>query len=288
MVEVLNLLIGGGDLLELRLGGESPTRLLYLGPPSFIERAPGTYLLVGVRPYGVPLLDAELAHQIELEGHTQTLHLEREDAIEQLTHSGLQQINPERWVASPRKESAAALLQRVGARLDAAGPSGDIKDLAVLDPTTPVRYYKGRWRGPTLGDSGDFVARRPQTYGADLWCAVRMNDGSPQKLVEFPVNDPLVPGRDEAWRMEMAIDAERRIPQIFRWTPAQGGASSIVSFFSPLPGFAERYLQLVGLALPDAPKALFAFRVTNGAVPALSAYLADMLWMKPAAEETGL
>ena len=86
----------------------------------------------------------------------------------------------------------------------------------------------------------------------------------------------------------MAIDAERRTPQIFRWTQAQGGASSIVSFFSPLPGFAERYLQLVGLALPGVPKALFAFRVTNGAMPALSAYLADMLWMKSVAEETGL
>jgi hypothetical protein len=61
-----------------------------------------------------------------------------------------------------------------------------------------------------------------------------------------------------------------------------------VSFFSPLPGFAERYLQLVGQALPDAPRALFAFRVANGAMPGLSAYLAGMLWMKPVAEEGGL
>ena len=288
LVEILDLLIGGGDLLELRHEAEHQTRLLYLGPPSFIERDPGTYLLVGVRPYGVPLVDAELADQIEREGHTRTLHPEGEDVVEQLARSGLQQINPERWVASPRKESAAELLQRVGARLNAAGPSGDIEDLVVLDPATPTRYYKGRWREPMLGDSGDFVARRPQAYGADLWCAVRLDDGSPQKLIEFPIDDPLVPGRDEAWRMEMAIDAERRIPQIFRWTPAQGGRCSIVSFFSPLPGFAERYLQLVGLALPDAPKALFAFRVTNGAVSALSAYLADMLWMKSVAEETGL
>jgi hypothetical protein len=288
LVEILDLLIGGGDLLELRHEAEHQTRLLYLGPPSFIERDPGTYLLVGVRPYGVPLVDAELADQIEREGHTRTLHPEGEDVVQQLARSGLQQINPERWVASPRKESPAELLQRVGARLNAAGPSGDIEDLVVLDPATPARYYKGRWRGPMPGDTGDFVARRPQAYGADLWCAVRLDDGLPQKLIEFPIDDPLVPGRDEAWRMEMAIDAERRIPQIFRWTPAQGGKCSIVSFFSPLPGFAERYLQLVGLALPDAPKALFAFRVTNGAVSTLSAYLADMLWMKSVAEETEL
>jgi hypothetical protein len=288
LIEILDLLIGEGDLLELRHEAERQTRLLYLGPPSFIKRDQGTYLLVGVRPYGVPLVDAELAGPITRDGHTRTLHLD-DNAVEQLARSGLRQINPERWVASPRKESAVELLQRIGTRLDAAGPSGDIEDLVVLDPATPARYYKGRWRGPVPGDSGDFVARRPQAYGADLWCTVRLADGSPQKLVEFPIDDPLVPGRDEAWRMEMAIDAERRVPQVFRWDPARGSvSSSIVSFFSPLPGFAERYLQLVGQALPDAPRALFAFRVANGAMPGLSAYLAGMLWMKPVAEEGGL
>src|SRR5689334_5218544 len=47
---LLDLLIASGDLLELRheIDGRS-VRLLYLGPPSFIERAPGAYLLLGVR-----------------------------------------------------------------------------------------------------------------------------------------------------------------------------------------------------------------------------------------------
>ena len=40
---LLDLLVASGDLLELRheIDGRS-VRLLYLGPPSFIERAPGT------------------------------------------------------------------------------------------------------------------------------------------------------------------------------------------------------------------------------------------------------
>jgi hypothetical protein len=288
LVEILDLLIGGGDLLELRHEAERSTRLLYLGPPSFIERSPGTYLLAGVRPYGVPIVGQELAGSIELEGHTRTLHIEGEDAVEQFAGSGLHEVSPERWVASPREESAAEFLQRIGAKLSAAGSSGDVGDLVVLDPAMSVRYYKGRWRGPKPGDSGDFVARRPQAYGADLWCAVRLDDGSPKKLIEFPCDDPLVPGRDEAWRMQLAIDAKRGRPQVFRVTPAQGGASSIISFFSPLPGFAERYLQLIGLALPDAPKALVAFRVPNGAMTASSIYLTGMLWMEPTAEEGGL
>jgi hypothetical protein len=288
LVEILDLLIGEGDLLELRHEAERSTRLLYLGPPSFIEREPGVFSLVGVRPYGMPLLDADLADSIEREGHTRTLRFASVDATEQLARRGLQQMSARRWVASPRQESAAQLLQRIGAKLDAAGPSGDIEDLLVLDPATPARYYKGRWRVPKLGDSGAFVARRPQAYGADLWSAVRLDDGSPKKLVEFPTDDPLVSGRDEAWRMQMAIDNERGIPQVFRVTPTPDGVSSTVAFFSPLPGFAERYLQLIGLALPEAPKALFAFRVPNGAMITLSTYMAGMLWMKPLAEETGL
>lgn len=288
LVEILDLLIGAGDLLELRHEAERSTRLLYLGPPSFVERGPASYLLIGVRPYGAPLVDSGLAGSIELEGHTRALHIGGDDAVGQLAHNGLQQVSPERWVASPRKESVAELLQRIDVKLNAAGSSGDIEDLVVLDPASPVRYYRGRWREPKRGDSGDFVARRPQAYGADLWYAVRLDDGSPRKLVEFSVDDPLVPGRDEAWRMQMAIDAARGIPQVFRVTPAQGGGSLIVSFFSPLPGFAERYLQLVGLALPDVPKALIAFRVPSGVMPALSIYLTDMLWMKPMVEESVL
>lgn len=276
--ELLDLMVAGGDFLELRLGDERSGGLLYLGPPSYIEREPGTYLIAGVRPYGVSLVDFDLAPLVEREGHTRTLHLDVASAIERLTHAGLRPIERERWVGSPVPEQSEALLQRIRGRLDAGSSSGGIKGLQIIDPGSKVRYYRGRWRAPLDEDTGDFVARRPQAYGADLWCAVRLVSGTATKLAEFPIDNPVVPARDEAWRLQMAIDAAGGAPQQFTLEPSASGDAAIVKFFSPIPGFAERYLQLIGLSL-ETPGALFAYRVPLGAMPSLTQLLHDMLWM---------
>ncbi|WP_431971323.1 hypothetical protein [Nocardia sp. bgisy134] len=275
---LVDLLVAGGDLLELRHNVDSSVRLLYLGPPSYIEREPGTYLLLGIRPFGAPLVDKELGDAIEQDAHLRSIRLDPETAAERMSAAGLQLIDREQWVASPRREDAQALLHRLRKHLDAARPSGEISELRVLDPRTPVRYYRGRWRPPKPGDTGDFVARRPQAYGADLWCLVRLEAGSLQKLVEFPIDNPTTPGRDEAWRTQMAMDAVRGVPQFYRKAPAVGSATA-VEFFSPIPGFTERYLQLVSLPLVEPSGALFSFRIPSGAMPALERLLSDMLWM---------
>ena len=60
VADMLDQLIGAGDLLELRHDEGRSTRLLYLAPPSFIERSPGTYLLTGIRPFSSPIVEGEL------------------------------------------------------------------------------------------------------------------------------------------------------------------------------------------------------------------------------------
>lgn len=279
LTDLLDLMVAAGDLLELRREEDLSVRLLYLGPPSYIERESGTYLISGVRPFGASLVDFELAPLVEREGHTRTIHIDSANAAERLAEAGLRPIERERWVGAPAAEQADSLLARIKDRLDAASSSGDIEGLQVVDPNTKVRYYRGRWRAPKAGDTGDFVARRPQAYGADLWCAVRLTDGVPTKLIEFPIDNPVVPGRDEAWRFQMAIDATRDDPQRFAPEPSGSGTAVVVKFFSPIPGFAERYLQLVGLAL-ESSGSLFAYRVPIGAMPSLTELLTSMLWMK--------
>ena len=59
----------------------------------------------------------------------------------------------------------------------------------------------------------------------------------------------------------------------------------VVRFYSPIPGFAEKYLQLVGLPLAETPNALFAFRMPLGAMRDLTQLLTDLLWMEPAPKE---
>jgi hypothetical protein len=287
VADLLDLLIASGDLLELRqeLQGRM-VRLVYLGPPSYIERAPGTYMLLGVRPFGGWLVTSELAASVTREGHTRVLELDPANASETLRSAGLQRLDRQRWVASPSVEPAASLVHRTSERLDVAGGGGDIEGLQILDPTTPVRYYRGRWREPVSADSGDFVARRPQAYGADLWSAVRLRDGLATKIFQFPVDDPVVPARDEAWRLQFAIDAERGRPQRYAVEPAAVRGSNVIKFFSPVPGFAERYLQLVGMPLAVTSGALFAFRTPEAAMPDLIQLLSELLWMEPVPKET--
>jgi hypothetical protein len=284
--ELLDSILATGDLLELReeVDGRS-IRLLYLGPPSYVEREPGVYLLSGVRPYGAALVDTELSQSIEHEGEVRIARLDATEADRRLAAAGLDRIDRERWVSSPAVEQVDRLLKRLADRLDVAPPSGDIDGLQIMDPTAQVKYYRGRWRSPEGHDTGDFVARRPQEYGADLWCIVRMENGAPTKMLEFPIDDPLVPARDEAWRLQMAIDARRGVPQVYATRSLASDADVVVRFFSPIPGFAQRYLELVGVPLPEEPHCLFAFRVADGAIPDLERTLTDLLWMKPDPKE---
>lgn len=288
LVDLLDQLVASGDLLELRHESGRSTRLLYLAPPSYIERVPGTYLLMGVRPFGAPLIGDELAETIEYEGHTRILTIAPAGADDVLRSRGLQRVPRDRWVASPKVETPTEFIERHRARLNVAAEAGQLDGLALLDPASKVRYYRGRWRAPDPADTGDFVARRPQAYGADLWCLLRLQAGEPQRLLEFPVNDPLVPGRDEAWRYQAAVDALRGTPQQFRLRRGLSPSAEVtVDFFSPLPGFAERYVQFAGLALGKTPGALFSFRLPAEAVGDVAAFLTDMLWMTYEEDSSG-
>lgn len=280
VAEILEQLVGAGDLLELRHDNGRSTRLLYLAPPSFIEREPGHYLLLGIRPFGAPLLDDELANSIDYEGQTRSIRLDPADGAAELHGHGLHAVPKERWASRPPFEDPDALIDKYRVRLDVAGAAGELEGIQLLDPNASVKYYTGRWRTPGPGDAGDFIARRPQAYGADLWCLIRFEAGVPRRLIELPVNDPVVPGRDEAWRYQAAVDAVRGVPQRFRRrSSATTGDDLIFDFFSPLPGFAERYLQLAGMALGKTPGALFSFRVPIGASDDAATFLTDMLWM---------
>jgi hypothetical protein len=289
VAEILEQMVGSGDLLELRHANGRTTRLLYLAPPSFIEHQPGHHLLLGIRPFGVPLIEDDLASEIDYEGHTRSIRFDGADGPAELGERGLRAVAKDRWVSRPAAEAPAALIDRYRVRLNVAGETGELDGIQVLDPTASVRYYTGRWRNPGPGDTGDFIARRPQAYGADLWCLIRFVGGAPKRLIELPVNDPVVPGRDEAWRYQAADDAARGLPQRFRRRASGSpGDALIFDFFSPLPGFAERYLQLAGLALGKTPGALFSFRVPLGASDDAATFLADMLWMEQEEAPSGV
>jgi hypothetical protein len=280
LADLLDLLIGNGDLIELPRGDGISSRLLYLGPPSYVEKQPGRYLLTGIRPFGAPLIGTDSASAIQYEGHTRTIELDPGDAAAELAELGLHKIRAGQWARQPAEIPASSLVSQIRSRLAATGPSGEVEGLTVIDPAAKVTYYRGRWRSLKSTDSGVFVGRRPQAYGADLWCLVLVTDGKPQALADLPTEDPAGPGHDEAWRAQAAIDADRGTPQVFRVRDAPRSCDGLtVDFFSPLPRWAERRLELAGIAIPRSAGALCSYRVPKDAMSGLQDFLARMLWM---------
>lgn len=286
--DVLDTLVGAGDLLELRPTGGG-TRLLFLGPPSYVERQPGHFLLLGIRPNAGPIVDEEsLGAIVAYKSHTRSVMLDPEGAAGALAAARLHRLTPAQWAKAPRQEPAAAAVEQVRQRLRSIRAPGQVSGLMVIDPTSSVSYYKGRWREPRPTDQGIFVGRRPQAYGAPLWCAVLFVGGVPQAVLDLPVDSSVAPGWDEARRLQAALDAERGSAQVLRVRKgADLDGTHIFDFFGPLPSWAERYLDLTGLPVPKSRGALFSYRVPDGGASAAKIFLSTSLWMTVTEEVQG-
>ncbi|MCC6497880.1 MAG: hypothetical protein IT193_16635 [Propionibacteriaceae bacterium] len=279
--DALDTLISTGDLLELR-PTNLRTRLLFLGPPSYVEKQPGSFLLLGIRPNAGPILDEQSVDTaVSYEAHTRSVELDPDTAAEMLAAAGLHPLTREQWTRTPRVEATTAVIERVRSQLPAHRIPGQVSGLTLIDPATPVRYYRGRWREPLASDQGIFVGRRPQAYGAPLWCVVELTDGIPQAVLDLPVDSAVAPGWDDARRVQAALDAQRGSPQILRVRPTgQPDGDFIFDFFGPLPSWAERYLDLTGLPVSRSQGALFSYRVRDAAQCDITLFLSKSLWMQ--------
>jgi hypothetical protein len=280
--DALDVLVDTGDLLELSVHQHGARRrLLYLGPPSYVEKGPGLFLLLGVRPNAGPIVDEEtLGTTVTYESHTRSVVLDSKGAAELFSSAGLHRLTRAQWARAPRQEVAAAVVAQARLRLTSSSTPGQITGLTLIDPSTSVRYYKGRWREPITTDQGLFVCRRPQAYGAPIWCAVELAAGVPRAVLDLPVDSAVAPGWDEGRRLQAALDAERGNAQVVRVRPTGKPAGSFVfDFFGPLPSWGQRYLDLTGLPVTKSPGALFSHRVPRGAEADVRAFLSNSLWM---------
>jgi hypothetical protein len=276
---LIDALIGYGDLLELTADiEESRGPRIFLGAPAFVRRRSGSCLLIGVRPDGAQLVGDDLATLIDYEGHAR-IAPPSEDLDELLASSGLTELSAEQWLQVPRQVEAHELAREYDTRLQAAGPSGVIEGPRILDPSSRVTYYAGRWRPAKPVDAGTFVARRPQAYGAELWCFARLSGGTITQLVDLPQFGSLLPASDEAWRLQAAIDASLAQPQQVRVRRGAVANTAVLDFFSPVPSWAQRRLDVVGVPLLRGRGALFSYGLPTSEVAEELRFLADMLWM---------
>jgi hypothetical protein len=85
-------------------------------------------------------------------------------------------------------------------------------------------------------------------------------------------------GCDEAWHLQMAIDAERGARQRFR--VSSGAADSIVlEFFSPVPAWARRRWDAIGEPVP-LNGCLFAYRIGRRELDEERRFARDALWLE--------
>lgn len=277
--DILDTLVGYGDLLELPVDTERGIgRRIVLGPPSFVRRASGSCLLIGTRPDGAPLVGEALASAIQYRGHSRFLPASPE--LDQLlAASDLAARSSSEWLKPPRQRTAIEVVTEYQDRLQAAGPSGQIEGARLLDPSAPVTYYRGRWRSPKARDSGTFVARRPQAFGAELWCFAELLDGQFVRLIDFPLFGSPYAAADEAWRLQAAIDALGGQPQQVRWGSGPDPAVDVLDFFSPLPSWAQRRLDIVGNPLERSRGALFSYGLPGTEAVEELDFLTAMLWV---------
>jgi hypothetical protein len=283
--DLVTALVAYGDLLELPLDDAGTARRhLFLGPPAFVRRSTGL-IVIGVRPDGAPLLGGELTVKLDYNRHLRVIPQDSSEEIAgALVDEGMIELTAEQWLHAPRACDARALIDDYARRLTARPPTADIEGVRLIASDTDVTYYRGRWTPPRGDDNGNFVARRPQAYGADLWSFVSIANGSVNRVLDLPVEDPLAPACDEAWRLQAAIDASENQPQRVRIRSAAQPDLALVDFFAPLPSWAQRRLDAVGLPVLRSPGALFSYQLPQAEVADETAALSDLLWIEPSDE----
>jgi hypothetical protein len=221
-------------------------------------------------------LPASLNARVVHEGFARVLIPQpSEDLPSVLRDLGLLELSESIWLKAPRPETAAELRDGMLQRLIGQPPSGGVADISILDSARDVGYYVGRWINPKK-ESGNYVARRPQAYGAPLWGFASLIDGGVTRFLDFPLKGTRWRGCDVAWHLQMAIDHCRGIPQLYRRRLTPGGAS--LDFFSPLPLWAQRHLAVLGRLVPRE-KSLFSYWLPERELASLEVFLQERLWL---------
>lgn len=274
IAETLEALIAHGDLLELNNSREQT--LIYAAPPSFVRRQSGSIMLLGIAPDDMSPIPNEIENRIRYVKHVRILDDDGKTELgDQLTHSDLIELRFSVWSKSPKKETAMDHLARMNHVLDGAEVAGDTPGLRLIDHSKSVLYSPGRWIEPT-DQTGRFVSRRPQAYGADLWCYVELSNGHPTKSFDFPLRNHR--GCDEAWRLQAAIDHNRGMPQVYKVRRPSEGACQM-DFFSPVPKWAIRRWNAIGEPIL-ASGCLFSYKFTEEEINEEIDFAKEHLWLE--------
>ncbi|WP_298189056.1 hypothetical protein [Metallibacterium sp.] len=280
---VFEHLLTAGDIVEVaRVSTLAPAddrTQVFCGPPSFLQCDARCYIF-GIAPDDAPFLPKSLRDRLHYDGSTRFLDaLKGEDLDETLSALGLRRHSVASWLGKSSRVSAQTFLQQVQNRLERDGVKGVIPGLKILQHAgaAPSRYAS-RWREP--GDAaGLYIGRADQEFGTAVWYLASLVDGIVARSMVLPLSEAAGRACDQAWRIQLAIDASRGHPATYAVRPAEGGMRLGVSF--PLPAIAKRQLLYLGGMKGDADGRQFSYWLPDLALRLAEDYLQSEFWLRP-------
>ena len=282
--EIIDMLVAHGDLLEHNeITMEEITRseiILNRAPLSFVKRDSGTCVLLGIAPDDRPVLPDFLQEQIQYNNFTRMITAEAvSDISKYLSDLGFLELTFKAWIKCPPSVAPEKHIAFMNDNLmsSIANTTEMIEGVRILDLSTAVDYYPARWFTPNEEHTGRFIGRRPQAYGADLWCYIELASGKPRRFLDLPLPGSRWRGCDEAWYLQTAIDASQGKPQHYK---IRDGASDykIFELFSPIPSWAQRRWNMVGKSVQNR-NCLLSFQFLSNEIEEEIRFAKEHLWL---------
>lgn len=278
--EAVDSVTSYGDLVEApEPDGAASNSVLYLAAPSFLQVSDRLFLLFGVIPDGEDPTPPELRQRVEAVMYSRRLSVQDpKECRDTLLQAGFVSLKMDSWLKCPTVRAASEFIALYDDALSGSGPAGTPEDVILIDPNRPVNYYNGRWT-KLKKQTGRFLGRRSQAYGAQLWCYLEANDGLVTRLLDFPLFETHWRAFDEAWHFLQALDAVSGHPQGFRVRKANQKGMASMDFFSPVPTWAVRRWDAVGLrTMPNS--SLMSYIFPEAQIDDECRFSAERMWLK--------
>jgi hypothetical protein len=280
MESTLEALLVVGDVIEVsRVGGtldDENRDWLFCGPPAFLELEGRCYVF-GIAPDDAPVLVGTLRDRVRQDGIMRYLDDEEGQLGETLAALGMRRHTASKWLPRIHTQSPERFLEHVLNRLTSAGLRGDMPTTEWLTPATATYVpYQRRWTSEAA-ESGRAIGRAHPEFGAPLWFLARLVEGRIERALSLPFADMPDRACDQAWRIQLALDAQRGAPGRYKAWPEADGMRASISF--PLPLSARRRLVLLGGLRNDRPGA-GAVWIPQSAWTEAEQYLQSELWLR--------
>lgn len=247
--ETIEDLVACGDLLELSrvviAGAEDKPTWLFCALPSFVERQSSRVYLFGVAPDDASFLPGEIREKIQYHGATR--YIEATDTAKvcaMLVSIGLRSVASSAWLTHHQPENPTTFVDRFIRRLARHGSAGDLPDLKILSHLDASGIsYRGRWTSPGTS-TGLFIGRAPQPYGEPRWYLCDIQNGQTVRSLLLPLPELAMRACDQAWQIQLAIDARNGNRDIYRVALEDDGYR--LDFMFPLPMAARRRINFLG------------------------------------------